>query len=293
MAPRRIRWHKVAKRAFQFAVRPIRPLMRNYVYTMRSGPARGLKRRGGFMFVPTPRSEEEHFLDRLEWTGRTVYDVGANIGVMALAFARAIGPTGRVIAFEPNPETVALVEDHLRLNRLTNVEVINAAVGEAPGEGRLVMHREQRGTASMAGPIVDHFRSLGGVREFAVKVVSLDALVAEGRYPPPDFVKMDVEGYEFACLRGMRHLLATRQPDLLIEMHGITPEDLRTNAHNVVGMVQSFGYHIFNIQAGTVVNDPASDAAQRGHLFCSVRPLPLTGTAPRPGHPSSTSLPVA
>jgi FkbM family methyltransferase len=268
-----VRWYKLAKRSFQFMVRPIRPLMRNHVYTMRSGPARGMKRRGGFMFVPTPRSEEERFLDALEWKGKTVFDVGANIGVMALAFARSIGPTGRVIAFEPNPETVALIEDHIRLNRLANVEVIGAAVGDAPGQGRLVMHHEQRGTASMAPSIVDHFRRLGGIREFTVDVVSLDHVVAEGKCPPPDFVKMDVEGYEFSCLLGMRDLLAGRQPDLLIEMHGITKDDLQTNARNVVNLLQGFGYRIFNVQAGTIVDGPDSENAQRGHLFCSVRQI--------------------
>lgn len=227
------------------------------------------------MFVPTPRSEEELFLARLPWQGRTVYDVGANIGIMALAFARAVGSSGRVVAFEPNPETIPLVADHLALNGLSNVAIVNAAVGEATGEGQLVMHREQRGTASMAAPIVEQFRALGATRTFPVQVVSLDEFVARPGQPPPDFIKVDVEGFEVACLRGMRQVLGSRQPDLMIEMHGANDDDRRANGRQVFELLKEFGYGMYNIQLGTVVDSPDMEAAARGHLFCSVRPLPL------------------
>jgi hypothetical protein len=91
-------YRKIPKRIIQFLIKPIRPLFENQVHTIRSGPSRGLKRRGGFSFIPTRRTTEDRFLETLDLRGKTIFDVGANIGGMSLYFARAVGAQGRVHA---------------------------------------------------------------------------------------------------------------------------------------------------------------------------------------------------
>ena len=96
----------------------LRPITGKLVYTTRSGLAAGLKRKGGLGFMPREISEEEQFFIKLAPTflGKTVYDIGSYEGVFSAFFARAIGPEGTLIIFEPNPACQALTKTNLELN---------------------------------------------------------------------------------------------------------------------------------------------------------------------------------
>ena len=86
------------------------------------------------------RAKLKQFVRRLR-RGKAVWDVGANVGLYTLPSARAVGPTGRVYAFEPMPRNLGLLRRHLAMNRLSNVEIYDVAVGDtgdlADGRGRL------------------------------------------------------------------------------------------------------------------------------------------------------------
>src|SRR5688572_13621160 len=62
--------------------------------------------------------------------GMVVVDVGANIGYFSLLASTLVGPTGRVYAFEPDPVNCALLRKNVRLNRVTNIEVIESALSD-------------------------------------------------------------------------------------------------------------------------------------------------------------------
>ena len=66
----------------------------------------------------------------------TVFDVGARVGIYTIAAATAVGPDGHVTAFEPSARNVALLRRHLELNRITNADVIEMAVGQTAGTVR-------------------------------------------------------------------------------------------------------------------------------------------------------------
>jgi len=78
---------------------------------------------------------------RLVQPGMTVFDVGAHIGFYAVEASSAVGPEGRVIAFEPDPTNRALLEENLQLNECANVTVLPCAVSDQPGE--LTLHRSE------------------------------------------------------------------------------------------------------------------------------------------------------
>ena len=81
----------------------LRSLLKNRVYTSRSGLVKGLKRKGGVGFIPRQLSLEEKFLMNLDINGQTIYDIGGNVGIFTMFFARSVGKKGKVITFEPNP----------------------------------------------------------------------------------------------------------------------------------------------------------------------------------------------
>jgi FkbM family methyltransferase len=105
------------------------------------------------------------------------------------------------------PDNVRHLQDHIRLNALRNVIVCGAAVDESPGRVRFRSTEDRlRGTISDQGDIV-------------VNGVAIDNLVAEGIYPAPSCIKIDVEGAELRVLRGARRMIATRRPHIFIAVH--------------------------------------------------------------------------
>lgn len=79
-------------------------LVKNHIYTSRSGLTKGLKQKGGLGFIPKrPLTREEKFLLGLDINGQTIYDIGEHAGIFTMFFARSVGKNGKVITFEPNP----------------------------------------------------------------------------------------------------------------------------------------------------------------------------------------------
>src|SRR5881628_780813 len=97
-------------------------VFKNHVYTSRHGLAKGLKRQGGLAFLPTfvPRSTEmlkdEQFIDGLDFSGETVFDIGGDQGIYTLFFARKVGGRGKVFTFEPNPTSYRHIVTNVELN---------------------------------------------------------------------------------------------------------------------------------------------------------------------------------
>lgn len=85
---------------------------------------------------------------RLAEEGATVFDVGANIGYFTSLLARRVGPTGRVLAFEPHPKTLQLLQSNVSRLRDQNVQIENVALSDTDGEGALDNFLTEEGNAS-------------------------------------------------------------------------------------------------------------------------------------------------
>jgi FkbM family methyltransferase len=149
--------------------------------------------------------------------GSTCFDVGANVGVYALQFARWTGPTGRVVAFEPNPVAAVTLRDHVRMNELTEtVEVVQAAVADKPGIRTFHM-ADADGMSRLGEPNPE---IASETRPVDVTVMTLDEYCTKAALRP-DWLLVDVEGFEFAVLSGARQTIAQRRGllNLVVEMH--------------------------------------------------------------------------
>ncbi len=105
--------------------------------------------------------------------GSIVFDVGAHVGYYTLLASVLAGAEGRIFAFEPLPQNLQFLREHVRINHLANVTVIDAAVAEKSGETRF-----QIGPSRSMGQL-----AAGG--ELPVRVVALDEQIAAGELPPP------------------------------------------------------------------------------------------------------------
>ncbi|MGO8757078.1 MAG: FkbM family methyltransferase [Terracidiphilus sp.] len=149
--------------------------------------------------------------------GNVVWDAGANMGLFSLAAAGLSGPAGRVFAFEPDTDMVKLIRRSARLNPdAAPVEVVPCAISDTNSLARFNIANNNRAASFLEG-----FGTglTGGAREVqTVLTVSLDWLAE--RIPPPDVLKIDVEGAELYVFRGAARLLKAKRPVVLFESQG-------------------------------------------------------------------------
>ncbi|MGQ0699463.1 MAG: FkbM family methyltransferase [Panacagrimonas sp.] len=139
--------------------------------------------------------------------GMVVYDVGAHVGYLSLVAAGIVGSTGKVVAFEPLELNLAYLRGHIGANRIGNIQVVAACVGDKPGTIEFDLGKgtgRGRMTASKSG---------------ATPVVSIDDQVLNHGMRPPQFIKMDVEGAEYLALQGAAVTLETHHPIMLLSVH--------------------------------------------------------------------------
>jgi len=142
-----------------------------------------------------------------------VVDIGANIGYYALLEARIVGDKGRVYAIEPVTENIGLLRKNIELNGYTNIEVYQLAIGDKKGLATMYIPKE-RNLSAMKHP--DSYTGI--VEERSVEVTTLDDFLKNKPYP--NVIRMDVEGYEYQIIKGMKKTLGNNYPlTILVELH--------------------------------------------------------------------------
>lgn len=195
----------------------------------------------------THEVQVQEALKRSVGAGDVVWDVGANIGAFSLLAARTVGPTGRVVAVEPEVGSARAIADNARRNAIGWIDVHPVAATAQTGDAELIVVRDSLWTrlASVGGHHLEVDRRV-------VPGVALDDLAA----PAPDLVKIDVEGGELEVLAGMRRLLAEVRPVIVCEMHD-------TNDAFCEAM-SAAGYEVFNLDGP----EPIAEAGENAHALC-------------------------
>lgn len=203
--------------------------------------------------------------------GDVFIDGGAHIGMFSLIAAAAVGETGRVIACEPVPETLQLLQRNIAINRFHWIETHNLALGERSGEAELFSFGAGAGLSSFAPA------TRIGSQRLVVPVRSLDE-ISRGDRSRVRLVKLDIEGAEVKALCGARQLLQGK-PDFLVE---VEPEHLARQGTSINEMKAIFSaaeYEAYEVQEdanGVVLVQIREweDARQSPNVFLSVRSLP-------------------
>jgi len=138
--------------------------------------------------------------------GDIVFDIGAYVGDTALWFSKAVGPQGRVYAFEPEPNNFEKLKANLERNKVTNVIPLQLALSENEGE----MQIASGGGSSAITETADGA---------SVEVTTVDKFVEANKLPRVDFIKMDVEGHELKVLAGARETIKTVKPSLALSAY--------------------------------------------------------------------------
>ena len=198
--------------------RALRPVVRRLVparptwAVVRSGVARGLyllidPRNEKYYWSGTHEVAVQQALAGLLRSGMTFWDVGAHIGFFSFFASRALGPSGRVHAFEPMERNRARLAAGVVKNRSANVTVHDFALSARFERAMLRAH-----ASSLMWTLVPE---RGEAEGLSVQCRTLDDCA--DAIGPPDVIKIDAEGAEVDVLRGGSRLLSTRRPILLVE----------------------------------------------------------------------------
>ena len=183
--------------------------------------------------------------------GQVVIDIGANIGYHSILAGKLVGPSGKVLAFEPDPYSFELLSKNLFMNGLEGIVIpINKAAGEANSLKRLFLSEENSG---------DHhlFDSKDGRSSIEVECVRLDDYLLKNFAPlvqKISAVKIDIQGYEAKACQGMTGLFSKNSPTLFIEYEPGTLTSAGSSASELLLLLEKSGYVFHEIKEHATIN---------------------------------------
>jgi FkbM family methyltransferase len=174
--------------------------------------------------------------------GDIVYDVGGHHGLMAIISSVAVGKSGTVITFEPNPHARSYLEEHLSLNSVNNVVVENIALSDKEEDTPFYI---QTGEVSWNSTLIKEFSEPHWFTEsIIVRSVTLDDYVAQSKRVP-NVIKIDAEGSEFKILGGAEKTIQKHKPALIMEFN---PKAAHAAGHSIssyVDFLRAASYGLF------------------------------------------------
>lgn len=200
----------------------------------------------------------QFMLSRLS-KGDTVLDIGANRGLFSYWMAKSVGPEGRVLSFEPQPE----MQEQLSLMRkrfgFHSVELIQKGLSDKPGV--LTMARPEN---NWGGASFENRTHQCAMENFDVEVICLDDFIRENEVSGVTFVKCDVEGHEEKVFRGGERFLREQRPALLFEC-----DDAEDPECSVFAYLKTIGYR------GYCFHEGLSPIEDYGRLLPNLNPKAL------------------
>jgi FkbM family methyltransferase len=220
------------------------------------GPAR-IQVEPGVSFMLDPRDLVANMILRTgEWQpeiwesispnlseGSVFLDVGAHIGYFSIKAAPKVGKTGRVVAFEPNPETLVLLRDNVTVNKAQNVIVEPIACTDR--EQTLTLYAAPNlntGASSLARENAN-ISAEEAPRPYSVRGRPIDDVVRELNLERVDAMKVDVEGAEVYVLRGAVNTMKRFHPKIVVEIVERQLASMHTTPHDLIGLIEGAGYN--------------------------------------------------
>jgi len=174
--------------------------------------------------------------------GDTVIDVGANIGMITLLASHLVGPEGRVLSFEPNPNPRGRLRHHIEINGIKNVDIFDVALSDIEEEKTLKVDGSHDGIGTLANR--PDFTNV-------TQIHRLMTAIGDNTLPPAlkgkVFIKIDVEGYEPRVLRGLARTIEKYRPTILTEIEPAHLESAGSSTAELFQIMEAYGYIAFGI----------------------------------------------
>jgi FkbM family methyltransferase len=184
---------------------------------------------------PEYEKNETNLIKRLVQPDWIAIDIGANFGWYSILLSSLVGPKGKVIAFEPVPESYLELSSNAKLNECDNLKTFQMAAGNESGFINMYIPEIEFG-----GGAASQFLDIGA--KIQVPVVRLDDFLNLEELTRVDFFKIDVEGGELNTLRGAEKLFRKFRPQILIEIVDVHCQRFGNTHEDVIGFLTKLGY---------------------------------------------------
>ena len=257
----------------------MRPLLNDHVYSYLQAAAKVMDIRSGKWYEP-----EVDLIRFAVHPGDTVLDLGANFGIYSYHLSKAVGPTGRVYAFEPIPFTSRTLSLVMKLLRLRNVTLVAKGCSDAAGTVEFKLPIQSSGAPSAGQAYIGRRNdarpgSDTQVRWSRTKKVTCD-VVALDQYLPDltnlSLIKCDIEGAELLAFRGAVRAIETYLPTVICEINPWFLDGFGLRLEDLVGFFLTRGYRLYRYtpdKALAQVNELA-DIVEDNYVFIPGGRLP-------------------
>lgn len=198
---------------------------------------------------------ELDFLKKRVKEGSVFVDIGANIGLFSLTASKLVGNKGSVISFEPFSKNYDSLHTNISLNRFTNIQIEQVAIGDTIENTTLYYNEKEKNFGMVSMNETDY-----SIKE-KTTVITLDSYVTKNKIDAIDFIKIDIEGNEFSALNGMKTVLTNLNPILLIEI--LTDVELK----QIVPYLKSFGYKKYYLTDNSEVSEINTNLKRQNYIF--------------------------
>lgn len=152
-----------------------------------------------------------------------IFDVGANVGIHSVLFSKLVGNNGTVYAFEPVRHNIKRLNMNLRLNGIKNVEIINKGIGDKNEIKTMNVYKEESPNLAVNSFIdYDYIQKEiedGLVKKEEFEIIKLDDFISIEQIKQVDFMKIDVEGFEYFVLNGAKNIIRDYTPTIVFEFY--------------------------------------------------------------------------
>lgn len=186
--------------------------------------------------------------------GDCVFDIGAHCGVSTYFFSKLVGPTGRVIAFEPDTVNLPLLLRNIERHRLTNVTLVDAAVARTTGRAAFYREGALGSCLSRCSP-----RGTTGTVETVGTISLADAFF---RWGVPDLCKIDIEGAEVEVIAAAAELLASTKTHFTLDTSHVFRG--RLTAPTIEKLFREYGFDVESAPVGGMMTTWARPFAHYG-----------------------------
>lgn len=178
--------------------------------------------------------------------GNNFIDIGAHVGQITLEAARIVGKKGKVFSFEPHPNTFAQFQQNVALNNFSNITECNFGLGDEVGKFYVEVIDENNAGMNRI--------SKNNSSNIAVEVKTLDDYLLATDIKSLDFIKVDVEGFEYKALKGGEKTLLKWHPVLFIELDDATLKAQNSSPKELLIYLNNVGYSkIVNVYTDKLV----------------------------------------
>ena len=209
--------------------------------------------------------------------GSVFYDVGSNIGIYSILAAERVGESGKVFAFEPHAANFSRLLENIRANHLQDiVKACAFALHEKNGFFPFDYVSGETGSSNSQLCCISRGTTAEN-QTYASEIknaVSIDYLISSGGFPPPDNVKIDVDGNEFLILRGMSNLLKSSSRPKSVQV-----EISKSERTPILSFMKDNNYRLLNEHCSIYVTELIAEGQSPAELVSNMIFVPKNQAA--------------